>query len=57
MLLAIDAGNTNVVFALLEGREIKGALAHRHRSAPHRRRICRVAQPAAAASKAMTAAT
>uniref|UniRef100_UPI0031CE9573 type III pantothenate kinase n=1 Tax=Sphingomonas sp. TaxID=28214 RepID=UPI0031CE9573 len=23
MLLAIDAGNTNVVFALLEGREIK----------------------------------
>lgn len=24
MLLAIDAGNTNVVFALLEGRTIKG---------------------------------
>jgi type III pantothenate kinase len=24
MLLAIDAGNTNVVFALIEGREIKG---------------------------------
>jgi type III pantothenate kinase len=24
MLLAIDAGNTNIVFALLEGREIKG---------------------------------
>ena len=23
MLLAIDAGNTNVVFALLEGREIR----------------------------------
>ncbi len=24
MLLAIDAGNTNIVFALLDGREIKG---------------------------------
>ena len=24
MLLAIDAGNTNVVFALVEGRTIKG---------------------------------
>src|SRR5512139_3904603 len=24
MLLAIDAGNTNVVFALLDGREVKG---------------------------------
>ena len=24
MLLAIDAGNTNVVFALLEGRTVKG---------------------------------
>ncbi len=29
MLLAIDAGNTNVVFALLEGRTIKGAGASR----------------------------
>ena len=51
MLLAIDAGNTNVVFALVDDGEIKRALAHRHRSAPHRRRICGVAQPVAAARR------
>jgi pantothenate kinase type III len=43
MLLAIDAGNTNVVFALVEpGGEgaapmIHTQLAHRDRSPPHRR--------------------
>ena len=29
MLLAIDAGNTNVVFALVEGRRIRSVIVHR----------------------------
>ena len=53
MLLAIDVGNTNVVFALFDGPRDQGALAHRHRSAPHRRRICGLAAASCWRSKAI----
>ena len=51
MLLAIDAGNTNLVFALVEGGDDQDALADRHRPAPHRRPICRLAPPIARARR------
>ena len=37
MLLAIDAGNTNLVFALVDGGDDQGALADRDRPAADRR--------------------
>jgi type III pantothenate kinase len=36
MLLAIDAGNTNVVFALFDGSKIKARWRIATRPAPHR---------------------
>ena len=33
MLLAINANNTNTVFAMWDGAELEGQLAHRHRTA------------------------
>ena len=51
MLLAIDAGNTNLVFALVDGGDDQGALADRDRSAAHRRPICGLAAPAARARR------
>ncbi len=46
MLLAVDAGNTNVVFALVEGGQIRTRWRIATDPPPHRRRICGVAQPA-----------
>ena len=43
MLLAVDAGNTNVVFAVHDGNEWRRPLAHRHAHRPHLRRIRRLA--------------
>ena len=51
MLLAIDAGNTNLVFALLAGWRDQGAVADRHRPAAHRRSICSLAAPIARARR------
>ena len=51
MLLAIDAGNTNLVFALVDEGRDQGALADRDRSAAHRRPICGVAASAARARR------
>ena len=51
MLLAIDAGNTNLVFALLDGGRDQGALADRHRPAADRRPICGLAAPVARARR------
>ena len=47
MLLAINANNTNTVFAIWDGEQLQGRVARRHRCAPHRRRICGVARPSA----------
>ena len=57
MLLAIDAGNTNVVFALVEGGEIKARWRIATDPAPHRRRICGLAAPVARARRLSAAAT
>ncbi len=46
MLLAIDAGNTNVVFALVESGTIKARWRIATDPSADRRRICRLAQPA-----------
>ena len=51
MLLAIDAGNTNLVFALVDGEAIKARWRIATRSAAHRRPICRLAAPAARARR------
>ena len=37
MLLAIDVGNTNIVFAICDGDDDQMALAHLHRWPAHRR--------------------
>ena len=44
MLLAINANNTNIAFAVWDGDRLEGAVARRHRSQAHRRRICRLAR-------------
>jgi hypothetical protein len=49
MLLAVDAGNTNLVFALLEDGRDPRALADRDRSAADGGPICGLASPAARA--------
>ena len=47
MLLVVDAGNTNIVFAVHDPRgalRLARRLAHPHRRAAHLRRICRLAE-------------
>ena len=56
MLLAINANNTNTVFAVWDGDELERRMADRHRRAPHRRRICRLARSSAGAGKSCRAA-
>ncbi len=46
MLLAIDAGNTNIVFALYEGEKMRAQWRAVTQVSAHRRRICRLAEPA-----------
>ena len=41
MLLAINANNTNTVFAVCDGDELTGVVADLDQCAPHRRRIRR----------------
>ena len=55
MLLAIDAGNTNIVFAVCEGRSAR-AMARRHQARAHRRRICGMAGGAAGAARTVVRA-
>ena len=47
MLLVVDCGNTNVVFAVRDGDDVARHLAHPHRCAAHLRRIRRLADDAA----------
>jgi type III pantothenate kinase len=51
MLLAIDAGNTNIVFAVHDGTRMARPLAHRHARRPHLGRIRRLAARAVPACR------
>ena len=51
MLLAIDAGNTNIVFAACEGETVRAQWRAVTATLSHRRRICREAGAAAGAGR------
>ena len=56
MLLAINANNTNTVFAIWDGADLKGSWRTATEREPHRRRICRLARSSAVAGRSGAAA-
>ena len=55
MLLAIEQGNTNTLFAVHDGHELDRPVALGHPVDPHRRRIRRLAEPASGRCRGLDA--